>query len=425
MRPCIDSGGILSLQVGSEDRYLPSSRRRDLWAILVMMAMFPAVLTMSQTMVPLLMGRLRFDKTTVGLIQATPAVVGILLGPPMARLATGAHRRETLIVVFAVSAFACWLMSQATSAVSLVVPQMAIGLATSAFWTNGLAASFDLGEGTRHDAIQAWVTAAQGIGFFGGPLLGGYLSLRSFPAAFWSGMACAVVGGLAASRLTRRPALEAIAGLGRAVVGSYTRVWHVIMRRERVRVGAVFVGLHAFLLFVMGGSFFLVYAEELGWSSLAAAGLIAGREAVSGLARLSYGHASRRVGPVTLLGFGAMLAAIALAFTPVARSGWGLAAIAVVAGVGTAFMPPAANVLAGASAAPEEQAFGIVVTNLANSGAQMGLAPLLGCWLGRLSYGVVYPVVGVAWLALICVAMRWGWRVVPPPHYPRASRAQP
>ena len=175
----------------------------------------------------------------------------------------------------------------------------------------------------------------------------------------------------------------------------------------------------------MGGSFFLVYAEELGWSSLAAAGLIAGREAVSGLARLSYSHASRRLGPVMLLGIGAMLAAIALAFTPVARSGWGLAAIAVVAGLGTAFMPPAANVLAGASAVPEEQAFGIVVTNLANSGAQMGLAPLLGWGLGRLSYGVVYPVVGVAWVALIWVAMRWGWRVVPPPHHPRASRTQP
>ncbi|MGC9359204.1 MAG: MFS transporter [Anaerolineae bacterium] len=414
----------MSAYVGSEDRYLPSSRRRDLWAILVMMAMFPAVLTMSQTMVPLLMGKLHVDKSTVGLIQATPAVVGILLGPPMARLATGAHRRETLVAVFAVSALACWLMSQATTAASLIVPQMAIGLATSAFWTNGLAASFSLGEGASHDAIQAWVTAAQGIGFFGGPLLGGYLSLRSFPAAFWSGMACAVVGGLAATRLTSRPALEATVGLGRDIVGSYARVWHVIAHRERVRVGAAFVGLHAFLLFVMGGSFLLVYVEELGWTSLAAAGLIAGREAVSGLARLSYGHASRRVGPVTLLGLGAMLAAVALALTPVARSAWGLAAIAVVAGVGTAFMPPAANVLAGASADPEEQAFGIVVTNLANSGAQMGLAPLLGWWLGHSSYGVVYPVVGVAWLALIWVTVRWGWRVVPPPRQPRATRAQ-
>jgi len=172
-------GGILSRHDGSKDQHVSVSSRRDLWAILVMMAMFPAVLTMSQTLVPLLMVKLRVDKTTVGLIQAVPAVVGVLLGAPMARLATGGHRRETLVGVFAVSALAAWLMSRATSAAALVLPQMAIGLATATFWTNGLAASFGLADGSHHDAIQAWVTAAQGIGFCGGPLLGGYLSLRS------------------------------------------------------------------------------------------------------------------------------------------------------------------------------------------------------------------------------------------------------
>ncbi len=405
----------MSRHDGSKDQHVSVSSRRDLWAILVMMAMFPAVLTMSQTLVPLLMVKLRVDKTTVGLIQAVPAVVGVLLGAPMARLATGGHRRETLVGVFAVSALAAWLMSRATSAAALVLPQMAIGLATATFWTNGLAASFGLADGSHHDAIQAWVTAAQGIGFCGGPLLGGYLSLRSFPVAFWSGMACAVVGGAAAAMLTPRPAVEPTPGIGRAIVEAYDRLWRVITQRSRVRVGSAFVGLHSFLLFVMGGSFFLLYAEELGWTSFAAAGLIAGREGISGLVRLTYGQASRRLGPVTLLGLGAILATAALALTPLVGSAWGLAAITVAAGVGTAFMPPAANVLAGATAVPEEQAFGIVVTNLANSGAQMGLAPLLGWWLGHSSYGVVYPIVGVVWLALAWAAMRWGWRVVPRP----------
>lgn len=389
--------------------------RRDLIAILVMMAFFPVVLSMSQTLVPLRMAQLGFDKTTVGLIQATPAIMGVLLGAPLARLATGGYRRETLMGLFGLSAVACWLLSRATTAAALVVPQMMIGLATAAFWSNGLAASFGLGDGSRQDAIQGWVTAAQAVGFCGGPLLGGYLSMRSFAGAFMSGAACAVVGGLAAATMVRRPAVEPNPGVGRAVAGAYQRLWQVAARRPRVRVGATFVGLTAFLLFVMGGSFFLVYVEELGWTSLAAAGLIAGREAIAGLVRLAYQPATRRLGPVTLLGVGTILAAVAMMFVPLARTPAALAGITMVAGMGLAFMPPAANVLAGASTAPEEQAFGIVTTNVATSGAQLLLAPLLGWWLGRSSYSVVYPIAGAVWAGLAWWAMRWGWKVQPPP----------
>jgi len=407
---------------GSTNHATRGQWRRDLIAILVMMAFFPAALSMSQTLVPLWMASLRFEKATVGLIQATPALMGVFLGPPLARLATGGYRRETLVGLFVVSAVACWLMSRATTAAALVVPQMMFGLATAAFWSNGLAASFGLGDGSRQDAIQGWVTAAQAIGFCGGPLLGGYLSMRSFPAAFGSGVVCAVIGALAAAAMVRRPAIEPSPGVGRAVAESYQRFWRVVSQRPRVRVGSVFVGLCAFLLFVMGGSFFLVYLEGLGWTSLAAASLIAGREAVGGLVRLGYGPATRRLGPVTLLGGGAILAAVALALTPLATLGWPLVAIALAVGIGLGFMSPAANVLAGASAVPEEQAFGIVTTNVANSGAQLLLAPLLGWWLGRSSYGLVYPAIAVVWIGLVWWAMRWGWRTEPPP---RAQRSEP
>ena len=400
---------------GSSNHATAGQWRRDLIAILVMMVFFPAALSMSQTLVPLMMAHLRFDKATVGLIQATPALMGVLFGPPLARLATGAYRREALIGLFLTSAVACGLISRATTAAALVIPQMMFGLATAAFWSNALAASFGLGDGSRQDAIQGWVTAAQAIGFCGGPLLGGYLSMQSYAAAFWSGAGCALIGALAAATMVRRPAIEPSPGIRQAVVESYRRFGRVVSQRPRVRLGSVFVGLCAFLLFVMGGSFFLVYLEGLGWTSLAAAGLIAGREAVGGLVRLGYEPATRRLGPVALLGGGAIVAAVALALTPLMTAAWALVAIALLAGVGLAFMSPAANVLAGASVAPEEQAFGIVTTNVANSGAQLLLAPLLGWWLGRSSYGLVYPVVAVVWAGLVWVAMRWGWRVEPPP----------
>ena len=93
----------------------------------------PSGMTGVQTLVPLMMAHLRFDKATVGLIQATPALMGVLFGPPLARLATGAYRREALIGLFLTSAVACGLISRATTAAALVIPQMMFGLATAAF----------------------------------------------------------------------------------------------------------------------------------------------------------------------------------------------------------------------------------------------------------------------------------------------------
>jgi hypothetical protein len=162
----------------------------------------------------------------------------------------------------------------------------------------------------------------------------------------------------------------------------------------------------------MGGSFFLLYAYGAGLTVFLAASLAGVRDLVASLVRLSFGAVTRRVHPVILVGGGVILASLTLATLPLAHTAAGVAVVGMVLGVGLAYMPPAVNMIAGASAAPEDQPFAIVGLNLSNFTAQTTLAPLLGLFLSRAGYGIAYPITGVLWAALTAVALAMGLRVV-------------
>jgi predicted MFS family arabinose efflux permease len=136
------------------------------------------------------------------------------------------------------------------------------------------------------------------------------------------------------------------------------------------------------------------------------------RDVVASMVRLSFGAVTRRVHPLILVGGGVILASLALAALPLVQTAAGVALVGMVLGVGLAYMPPAVNMIAGASAAPKDQPFAIVSLNLSNFTAQTLLAPLLGLFLSVAGYGVAYPVTGVFWAALTGMALVIGMRVV-------------
>ena len=78
-------------------------------------------------------------------------------------------------------------------------------------------------------------------------------------------------------------------------------------------------------------------------------------------------------------------------------------------------MPPAVNMLSGASAAPEEQSYAVVSLNVGNFGAQTALAPIFGGLLTWLGYPVAYPLIAVVWCALAIVLLWAGLRLPPRP----------
>ena len=171
------------------------NRKRNVAALSVMTFCYAAFQGMCQSIVPLSMAHQAYTKTTIGLIQAVPGIIVILFGAPLARMANGRWRRETLSTCLGLAIVALLLYSIASRPMAFVVPQLLYGLSSSAFWSNMIATSFRIAEGSQQARkIQAYVTTFQGVGAFGGPMLGGYLSTFSYMYGFSAGVLIAVIG---------------------------------------------------------------------------------------------------------------------------------------------------------------------------------------------------------------------------------------
>jgi len=386
--------------------------RSQVWILTAMALAFASFQGMAQTLVPLMMSGLDFSKTTIGLVQAIPGLMVIIGGPPLARMSTTRFRRGTLTAIFGINIAACLFYAFAQSPTTLIVPQLLLGLTSSGFYANMLATSFGLAKGPEQNVIQARITAGQGIGYFTGPLLGGYLSSLGFTWAFAAGAVIAAAGLIACTRMAPSRAIEPSLGFIRDWLGSYRRLYRVVTRRPIVILGAVFVFMNCFMLYVGGGSFFLVYASQMGLTAVLAAVLVSLRDVTGTLTRLSFGALSRWIPPVVLLGVGTIIGSLTMALLPTAKSPVALGIVSLVLGAATAFLPPAVNMLSGASAAPEEQAFAIVGLNFSNFLSQTIMAPIVGLALTHLGYGRSYPIIGITWAILGAIVLVVGLRVV-------------
>jgi predicted MFS family arabinose efflux permease len=386
--------------------------RRDVIVLCLMMFAFTAFQGLVNALVPLRLAALALSETTVGLIQAIPGVSALLLGPPLARVANTRWRKTAMIANFAFCAIACLLYSRATGVPGLVIPQFMLGLVSAIFWPFALTTSFQVAIGPQQSQVQAYITASQGVGYFLGPIAGGALGEIAPAYSFYGGAIAALIGLAVTTVLSPSQDIEPSQDLLHDLAGAYGRFFRVLTRQPTVLVGSGFVFLAIFLMYVMGGSFFMLYAYGAGLTVFLAASLAGVRDLIGSLVRLSFGAATRRLHPVILVGGGVILASLTLATLPLATTAWGVALVGLALGVGLAYMPPAVNMIAGASAAPEDQPFAIVSLNLSNFTAQTTLAPLLGFLLSVAGYRVAYPIAGVFWAALTGVALVIGMRVV-------------
>ncbi len=385
---------------------------RNVLALGLMTLCYGAFQGICQTIVPLAMDNQAFTKTTIGLLLAVPGITVIGLGAPLARLANGRWRRATLTSSFAMAGIASVLYSNASQPLEFVAPQLLFGLSSSAFWSNMVASSLRLPKDPhKPHKIQAIVTSMQGIGAFGGPLAGGYFSDHSFSYGFFAGVLCAAVGLGASRLLSPSVAIEPSVGLRSFFTGAYAQLFRLITRQRIITLSMSFVCLNCFLLYVMGGSFFVLYASQIGLSVFMAAALVSGRDAISAVMRLGFGRISRHVSPIVLLGVGTVLGALSLGLLPLSTALLGVALVALAQGVFIAFLPPAVNTLVGTSTAPQEQSYAIVGMHSGNFIAQTTMSPLLGLLLYNFNYSIVYPVVGGVWIVLALLITRAGLRL--------------
>ena len=384
---------------------------RNVFALGLMTFCYGAFQGICQTIVPLAMDHQEYTKTTIGLLLAVPGITVIGLGAPLARLANGRWRRATLTTAFALAVIASALYSIASHPLAFVAPQLLFGVSSAAFWSNMVASSLRLYSHKTHK-IQAIVTSMQGIGAFGGPLVGGYFSDLSFSYGFFMGVLCSAVGLGASRLLSPSVAIEPSVGVRSFFAGAYTQLFRLITRQRIITVSMSFVCLNCFLLYVMGGSFFVLYASQIGLSVFMAAALVSGRDAISAVMRLGFSRISRHMSPVALLGVGTVLGALSLGLLPLSTALLGVALVALAQGIFIAFLPPAINTLVGSSTAPQEQSYAIVGMHSGNFIAQTTMSPLLGLLLYNFDYAIVYPVVGGVCIVLALLVTRAGLRIL-------------
>ena len=412
-----EPSGAASLPVEAESAVAREAQqrgsvRRDVALLTISTFAFAFYQGTTLTLAPLFMADLGFSKPTIGLLQAVPGLLVIFLGAPLAQLANTRFRRTNMVVLFGLAILASLLYSRAGSVATLAVPQLFLGIANAGFFSNMLATSFRLASGPEQNRIQALITTSQGIGMFVGPALGGYLSQTSYSHGFLASAVCSLVGLVAVALLTPSQDIERSLGFRRDLQRSYLRLFRVVTTRPVVLLGMGFIALYTFLLMVMGGSFFLVYASVLGLSTFQAAVLMCGRDLVSSVVRLGFGAACRLARPIVWLGLAVVLGAILLIFTPFALSFAELAIISFLVGAVAAFVPPAVNVLSGASVAPEEQSYAIVSLSSVHFLSQTFLAPVFGLALASFGYAVTYPIAGLIAIGLAVLLLSRGGRMI-------------
>ena len=385
---------------------------RDLFWLSWMCVLYPMFQGLCVTLVPLRMAALQFDETTVGLIQALPGVTVILLGPPFAQMSNTRWRGWTLSFVFFLSGLASLLFGFAESVLGFVIPQLLTGIATCAFYGNMLAASFQLIDVRGQSFVQGKITAFQGLGIFAGPIVGGYLLRYGSFWAFAPGLMCALIGAYSAFRLSPGVDRQTHSNFSTYILQSYGQWFEVLIGRPIIQIGMLLVAMTSFFLYVTGGTFYLLYANSIGVSAIMATFLMSGRELLASVVRLSFRFVNLYVGSFKMLIGAVVLGSITLAFMPMAETYWELIFISFALGLAGAYVPPALNILAGASARPEEQAYAILCLGIGHFFVQTLTAPLVGSAIFNFGYTTSYPIIGLFWIVSATITLFLGRWVV-------------
>lgn len=321
----------------------------------------------------------------LGLITAVLGVTRVLSSVPVGMLSDRLDRKTVLVggmIMFGLSFVGYAIVPNAGW---LVAPRVLQAIATVATFPLGIAYIGDVVEPRDRGAAVGVYTAAMGLGFAVGPLIGSWVaSTAGYPAAYITGAFIAFLGAaFGAARLIRKKAisdtssvlrlrdLPAFAALVRQPVMVMACVANIVMMLSMT--GAIL-------------TYFPVYAHGIGLSTVAIGTLFAWRGFASAFGRIPMGPLSSRLPVAWILAAVLVVEAtinLAISRTP---SPVALAALLVLEGIAYGVFMVSGQ-LAVASQAGQ-----------ANSGAALGLfwmAGSIGDLFGPIALGVVAQEVGV------------------------------
>lgn len=345
--------------------------------LLLLSLLFTIAYTSAFTLVPLMASDLGVSGIVAGVVIAAPGVLSLVFGPISAALSNRFGRRALVQTGFASLVGSGLGYLAAPSFLWLLPSQLVVGLAIILYWPSAIAALSELARFGEQEAVQGANTLVHGLASFAGVTAAGLLvALVGFTGSF---VAYSAIGalGLALAMLveeTRESRDLNLAAEFRSTLRAYT----LLSRRRLTLVAAAGNFPWGVLWWVGGGSFFLLYARDVGHSAVAASLLLGLRTLIASGVRLRFGAFARRYGLVEVLLLGNLIGALGLALASLSPSFSWLAMSGVVQGIGLAFVPPASHTIVAYTTGAADRALGQSMPIFFSQAAVFVMPPILG-----------------------------------------------
>ncbi len=360
---------------------------------------------------PIYASELGAPSWVIGWVAASYSLMQFAFGPVWGNLSDRWGRKPILMGSMALMACSYVLFAYSFTLMILFVSRICAGIAAA----NISAAQAYISDSTppseraRHFGI---IGAAFGLGFIGGPPVGGFLKAEfGVMAVGWAAAGLSIFNLLMTYFLLPE-SLDKKFRTKRKMENPLNRLWTSIHRPGIGRLMAfTLIFISAFSMMHVTASLF--WAEEFGLSEKRIGLLFMYIGLMAALIQgFMIGHFNRWFGEKQLLIYGSALMLLGLLALPFPPSDWfypwELFCLAVIS-VGNAFLTPTISSLLSRMASEDEQG---AVMGAYQSYASLGrvIGPVVGGWLYGFSYQ--WPYVASAVLMAVCIwtALRLAWR---------------
>jgi MFS family permease len=262
---------------------------RNVWMASLIAGLFAFTLNIGMFVVPTFSTAvLGATDSQVGILVAAPGILAMLLMVPSAPISNRVGRRRVMILSTIAGVLAAILYLTARSFQQLLVAQLVFGASNAFFWPSNLAYSCEVARPGAISQAQAANTAAQGVGLVLGPIVAGILTQWSgYQGALWAWLACALANLGLAIRLTSLPTPPQSGSLGSAMIRSLQAI-PSMCRNTRLLVAMLSQLLTAAFVTSIGGAFFILFVQDVGYSATLASLFLSLRELFGTISRALY-----------------------------------------------------------------------------------------------------------------------------------------
>lgn len=330
---------------------------RNVWMASLIAGLFAFTLNIGMFVVPTFSTAvLGATDSQVGILVAAPGILAMLLMVPSAPISNRVGRRRVMILSTIAGVLAAILYLIARSFQQLLVAQLVFGASNAFFWPSNLAYSCEVARPGAISQAQAANTAAQGVGLVLGPIVAGILTQWSgYQGALWAWLACALANLGLAIRLTSLPTPPQSGSLGSAMIRSLQAI-PSMCRNTRLLVAMLSQLLTAAFVTSIGGAFFILFVQDVGYSATLASLFLSLRELFGTISRALYASIRRYVSNQLILSLVPLIAGGALLlgfYRPVLPL---LLVIIAIEGFALGLTAPAGNTEASENASEEDLA---------------------------------------------------------------------